>query len=638
MKKLLLTLAAVVLGFTAANAQTTITMSDIATSVNGGSADYTISGSGFTFNIKKNNGATNPTYNTTVKDLRTYAKATIEVVSTSAMTDIVFNLSTQGKKRLAPITASVGTIATQAAGDATVTWTGSATSVTFTVGDKANYGSDGDTKAGQLDFTSVVITVAGGGSIVVKDNAEMSFPEATYTVKFGDAFNAPKVNKATDAEPVYSSDKEAVATVDPATGDVTIVGVGTAIITATCAETEKFAAGSASYTLTVIDPNGPAVVTINAADLSGLATDKNVTAQGFTFDVEKNNGQTAPTLNGDYRIYAKGSLNIIAPEDLQIVNVVFAISSNGKKRLTSITASEGSIATQAYGDTQVSWSGNANSVTFTVGEKAIYGSDGKNKAGQLCFDNVKITYIYKAKKPVVSHNKNQVTITPEEVGAKIYYTVDGSDVDVANATLYVGPFAIDKTTTVKAVAVVEGKANSAQHVYVAEYIAAPTATWESKNTEDHHASGVLDASTMDLDGIHGGIIITITAPEGCALWYSLTQGESNSITKAPVMYANVNNDFTAVDVPLTKVDSGKATDILVQKQGKLTYYSENAKGIQSHDVVVNFSGQTGVEDIIADENNGEVEFFNLQGVRVANPENGVYIRRQGNKATKVLVK
>lgn len=255
MKKLLLSLAAVVLGFTAATAQTTINMSDIATSVDGKSADYTISGSGFTFNIKKNKGATNPTYNATGKDLRTYAKATIEVVSTTEMTDIVFNISTQGKKRLAPITASVGTIATQAAGDATVTWTGSATSVTFTVGEKADYGSDGATKAGQLDFTSVVITVAGGGSVVVKENAEMSFPKATYTVKFGDAFNAPKVNKATDAEPVYSSDKEAVATVDPATGDVTIVGVGTAIITATCAETEDFYAGTAKYTLVVEDPN-----------------------------------------------------------------------------------------------------------------------------------------------------------------------------------------------------------------------------------------------------------------------------------------------------------------------------------------------------------------------------------------------
>lgn len=45
----------------------------------------------------------------------------------------------------------------------------------------------------------------------------------------------------------------------------------------------------------------------------------------------------------------------------------------------------------------------------------------------------------------------------------------------------------------------------------------------------------------------------------------------------------------------------------------------------------------GIADITVDEN-APVEYFNLQGVRVANPENGLYIRRQGNKATKVLVK
>lgn len=40
----------------------------------------------------------------------------------------------------------------------------------------------------------------------------------------------------------------------------------------------------------------------------------------------------------------------------------------------------------------------------------------------------------------------------------------------------------------------------------------------------------------------------------------------------------------------------------------------------------------------AETNAGEVEYFNLQGIKVANPENGVYIRRQGGEARKVLVK
>lgn len=46
---------------------------------------------------------------------------------------------------------------------------------------------------------------------------------------------------------------------------------------------------------------------------------------------------------------------------------------------------------------------------------------------------------------------------------------------------------------------------------------------------------------------------------------------------------------------------------------------------------------TGIEGVEADEN-APVEYYNLQGVRVANPENGIFIRRQGAKVEKVYVK
>ncbi|MBQ7382293.1 MAG: C10 family peptidase [Paludibacteraceae bacterium] len=118
----------------------------------------------FTFEAVKNSGSTAPTYNADGKDVRLYAKNTLTISSATEMTEIVFNISTAGLKRLAPITASTGTITTQKSGDTQVTWTGSATSVTFTVGDKADYGTDGSSKAGQLDFTSVDITTGGGAT------------------------------------------------------------------------------------------------------------------------------------------------------------------------------------------------------------------------------------------------------------------------------------------------------------------------------------------------------------------------------------------------------------------------------------------------------------------------------------------
>lgn len=50
-------------------------------------------------------------------------------------------------------------------------------------------------------------------------------------------------------------------------------------------------------------------------------------------------------------------------------------------------------------------------------------------------------------------------------------------------------------------------------------------------------------------------------------------------------------------------------------------------------------GASGILNVIANEDNDSpIEYYNLQGVKVTNPSNGVYIRRQGSKTTKVMVK
>ncbi|MDE7443376.1 MAG: hypothetical protein K2M65_04365, partial [Muribaculaceae bacterium] len=51
-------------------------------------------------------------------------------------------------------------------------------------------------------------------------------------------------------------------------------------------------------------------------------------------------------------------------------------------------------------------------------------------------------------------------------------------------------------------------------------------------------------------------------------------------------------------------------------------------------------GNTGVNGIVADkvDENAPVEYYNLQGLRVANPQGGIFIRRQGSKVSKIYVK
>ncbi|MDO4320843.1 MAG: hypothetical protein Q4C34_09750 [Bacteroidales bacterium] len=64
---------------------------------------------------------------------------------------------------------------------------------------------------------------------------------------------------------------------------------------------------------------------------------------------------------------------------------------------------------------------------------------------------------------------------------------------------------------------------------------------------------------------------------------------------------------------------------------KLTVDGDNSK-LQIGRAVV-----TGIESVVADSDTA-VEYYNLQGVRVTNPANGIYICRRGNTATKVYVK
>lgn len=84
-----------------------------------------------------------------------------------------------------------------------------------------------------------------------------TFEYATTTISknVGDEAFTNELTSNTDAEATYASSDVAVATVD-ATGLVMIVGAGTTTITASAAATSKFAAVTATYTLTVSGADG----------------------------------------------------------------------------------------------------------------------------------------------------------------------------------------------------------------------------------------------------------------------------------------------------------------------------------------------------------------------------------------------
>lgn len=157
MKKFFSILAAVLFAGSMMAETVTLTMEDFA------DVSFTDQTSGISVSTAKNAGQTAPAYNATGKDLRVYAKGSITIEATKNITSISFTISDKGKNRLAPLTANVGSVVVAGDPDFTAEWTGSATSVTLTVGDVASYGTE-STKAGQLCFTAIVVTLGEGES------------------------------------------------------------------------------------------------------------------------------------------------------------------------------------------------------------------------------------------------------------------------------------------------------------------------------------------------------------------------------------------------------------------------------------------------------------------------------------------
>ena len=64
-------------------------------------------------------------------------------------------------------------------------------------------------------------------------------------------------------------------------------------------------------------------------------------------------------------------------------------------------------------------------------------------------------------------------------------------------------------------------------------------------------------------------------------------------------------------------------------------------GLHSEELIKNVDASgnviSGVESVVADDENAPVEYFNLQGVRVAADQPGIYIRRQGSNVEKVSI-
>ena len=118
------------------------------------------------------------------------------------------------------------------------TWVGNATSVVFTA------------ETAQVRAKTIKVTV-GGAAGETKKAAKLAFSEEKVNHEVGTDFTSPTFSWETTATVKFSSDNEAVATVN-AEGVIALgTEEGKAVITAEAAENDKYAAGKATCTIYV---------------------------------------------------------------------------------------------------------------------------------------------------------------------------------------------------------------------------------------------------------------------------------------------------------------------------------------------------------------------------------------------------
>lgn len=124
--------------------------------------------------------------------------------------------------------------------------------------------------------------------------------------------------------------------------------------------------------------------------------------------------------------------------------------------------------------------------------------------------------------------------------------------------------------------------------------------------------------------------MTFTAPTGYQLSEIVLTPTSSTENWGLNLSANEKGSFT------NKVwTAGEAKEI-----GSVTFeVPSNGTNTYINSIAVKITKiETAIDSVVAEDEDAPVEYYNLQGVRVANPENGLYIRRQGSKATKVVIR
>lgn len=365
---------------------------------------------------------------------------------------------------------------------------------------------------------------------------EQEVEEATVTIGANDNL-FPTLYNPNNVSVAYSIEADTeVATIDPATGEITLLNEGVAIVYAKSEATAKYLAGEEMYMLTV-NPKAPE--TKCATPTFSIPSGSVVAGTEVTVSCETE-GAILMLFVNEEPIESESNTYVVT------INEVTTISAWAEKEgLESSDIAEATYTIKEIGDDPVEGTATfkASEATFE-GECVSFVNNESGKLGDTQFESGPIT----------------LSITKDNPSYEIYD-------DGAHVRWYADNF----------ITLTPAANYSIVEVYV--------------NTVSN-SKGNFTATA------NGEVVGTV---EGTGV------GASNPITWT----------------------GSASTPLLLTPNAQIRF---------SYMTVKYKEATSGIENVTATDENAPVEYYNLQGIRVNNPEGGVYIRRQGSTVTKVLVK
>lgn len=410
-----------------------------------------------------------------------------------------------------------------------------------------------------------------------------------------------------------------------------------------------------SYTFTAKQFSANGTKTLDGIDWT-------ITGDGGYWGFDNSKGQQFGSGNNPYTTLTMSTSSFAGNIISKItINTSGASSTNAKMSV--------SVGGTSFGTSDITLTKTATDYEFTgsaSGDIVFTWTQTSKKA--IYVKSITITYeptgVEVVSKPTFSINEGVVygekvlEISSETEGATISYSIDGGEYVAGNTVT------IDKTMSITAKAEKDGcEPTTSQTSYVFA-----DCVYEKMNVNNIEPGTYVIASYFnDIFYLMKNEIVSNYYPGGtesnlsenaqidAANLFIITGDETNGYQiQNNGGYVTLLSNGSYTNVKIDQAESTGAWSFTEMSNGAIkASYGDVEKFLSFATTYKNFSTDTeesacpvfyrindnvltGIEDAMIDAD-APVEYYNLQGVKVANPENGIFIKRQGGKAIKVVL-